>query len=158
MNEEEKLIKEQFNKLPANLQKAINTVPWKSSVKEVALLNKLSFEQVAVVERETMFIIYGFENPSDYIANLVREAQIDEVTATTIAEMVNEKIFKIISQKVEEFDKSKPETPHENLPMVEPGEVAHEVPHVEQPKTGKPQMVQTPNYAGGKDPYREPLG
>jgi len=146
MNEEEKIIQEQLQKLPENLRKAIEAVPWKSSVKEIAITNKLSFEQVATVERETMFILYGFENPDDYVGNLMREVQIDENTAVTIATEVNEKIFKAIALKIDESTKPQPpaaqpvapETPPANLPMVEPafaqgsvmvkkGEVAHNV-------------------------------
>ncbi|MDP3874912.1 MAG: hypothetical protein Q8Q22_00110 [bacterium] len=169
MNETDKLIEEQFKTLSTNLQQAINAVPWKSSVKEIALLNKMSLEQTETVERETMFIIYGFENPDDYIGNLMRETQIDEETATAIAEATNEKIFKIIALKIEELEKQKPSTSASsvpeiaptNLPMVEKGETAYSVPHVEQPNASPAQpKVPLPDYRyqDGKDPYREPLG
>lgn len=74
---------------------------------------------------------------------------------------------------------SVPEVPPSNLPMIEKGEVVHDVPHVEQPATSPvipptppaPVTPTTPNvkteqpkvpvpdyrYAGGKDPYREPI-
>ena len=172
MSEEtDKLITEQFDRLPKELQTALNTVPWKSSVKEIALLNKLSLEQVAIVERETMFILYGFENPEDYIGNMVREAQIDKATSTAIAEAVNEKIFKVIAEQINKQPAEKPSVPnviHNNLPMVEEGEKTHDVPHVESTinnkeptkEPEKPKLaIPTPDYRypGGKDPYREPL-
>ena len=186
MNETDKLIENQLKRLPENLQKAINAVPWKVSINGIALLNNLKVEQVEIIERETMFIIYGFENPEDYIVNMVREAQIDESIATKIAETANERIFKVISQKIDALEKqqpsvsvtSTPEIHPENLPMVEKGEVVHEVPHVEHsavppttppvstipttppPPKAKPEP-QAPlpdyRYPGGKDPYREPL-
>jgi hypothetical protein len=66
---------------------------------------------------------------------------------------------------------SKPAGAHANLPMVEEGEVAHEVPHVEKVNNElgiknndinqeeKPKIAQVPNYSypAGKDPYKEPL-
>ena len=66
---------------------------------------------------------------------------------------------------------SVPEIAPNNLPAVEKGETAHEVPHVEpnpstplgasnQPATNREQpKVSLPDYRydGGKDPYREPL-
>ncbi|MDO8565062.1 MAG: hypothetical protein Q7R67_00315 [bacterium] len=181
MNETDKLITDQFDRLPKPLQQAINTVPWKSSVNEISLLKTLPLEQIATVERETMFIIYGFENPDDYIANIMREAQIDEATATAIAEEVNEKVLNVIALKAEEFEKQGPTTvtasvpeisPH-NLPMVEPGGTVHDVPHTE-PTTNDQRLttesqkqswvrkpwnasVPTYKYPGGKDPYHEPL-
>ncbi|MBX4181523.1 hypothetical protein KW807_01500, partial [Candidatus Parcubacteria bacterium] len=177
MNEDNKLIQDQFSKLPPELQKAIQTVPWKSSIKEIALLNDLNFEQVSLVERETMFVIYGFENPADYIGNLVREVHVEEEVATTIAGAVNEKIFNLISLKAEEFSNPQvaasstpmPEVAPANLPMVEPGEIAHTVQHVEgqstinnkqsmppEPKKEAIPLAKIPDYRykGGKDPYR----
>lgn len=153
MNEDnEKLIQEQFSKLPEDLRKTIESVPWKSSIKEIAQQNNLSPEQSESLERESMFILYGFESPNDYIANLVREVAIPEETAIAIAETVNERIFKVIESKIDGGE-NKPAAEH-NLPMVEPGEVAHDVPHVEKPK-----IVAVPDYRypDGKDPYHEPL-
>ena len=159
MNEEDKLIQEQLQKLPPELQKAIELVPWKSSVKEIAISNDLSFEQVEIVERETMFIIYGFENPADYVENIMREVGIDEETATRIAEAVDEKILKLINQKTEgvsETPQAAP-TPTEvappNLPVLEPdfaqsnvvvkeGEKAHDVPAMkEEEKAPEPTLL-----------------
>lgn len=131
MTDTDKLIEEQFRRLPSLLQNALELVPWKSTIKEIALLRSLSFEQVSIIERETMFILYGFESPDDYIANIMREAEIPEETAIAIANDAGEKIFNVISKKVGENEKSSVQieenqnnTPHNNLPMVEPGETA----------------------------------
>ena len=179
MNEADILIKAQFDRLPKELQGALNAVPWKSLVNEISGLKTLSLEQVETIERETMFILYGFENPNDYVANMMREAQIDEPTATAIAGQVDEKILKQIAARIEkpqqepaEEKPSVPEIIHSNLPMVEEGETVHDVPHVEQPPTSSPpptsasapvatkpgaQTPPTVHYPSGQDPYREPL-
>lgn len=72
---------------------------------------------------------------------------------------------------------AKTELSHTNLPMIEEGEVAHDVPHVEEKVVSSKQQVvreepmqkavqttppaqKTPpstHYPGGVDPYREPL-
>ena len=174
MNEEKKIIQEQFQKLPPELQKVLGEVPWKSLINEIAGRHSLNPEQMETIEMETMFILYGFENPDDYMANMTRETGIAEDLAYAIANEVNEKIFKLISAKVGEIGKQQPtstpipELKSENLPMVEKGETVHEVPHVEAPNP-KPQIptnIQVPKeekipiknaYAGGQDPYREPL-
>ena len=141
MNEMDKLIEEQIRKLSPNLQRAINDVPWKALVQEIGKINALDTEQIASLEQETMFIIYAFESPKDYIANIMREVGISEDTALNIAESVADKIFNPILQKSEESEKtiktespapvSVPEIPPANLPMVEKGEIAHDVAHVE---------------------------
>ena len=101
MNETDKLIEEQRKTLPPNLRQAIDAVPWKLLVQEIGRANTLDAEQIASLEQETMFIIYAFEPPEDYIANLVREVGISEDTAYTIAESITKKIFDPISQKSE---------------------------------------------------------
>ena len=170
-NDTEKLIEEQLGKLPVSLRKAIEVVPWKSSIKEIAVSNKLTLEQTETLERETMFILYGFENPQDYIGNMVRELGIGEEIATTIAEAVNEKVFKVIALKVDELNKpaqplsvsKTPEIPPANLPMVEPASAQGSEPPARQGLASsgldKPKMAPVPDYRypGGKDPYREPL-
>lgn len=206
MNEDEKIIQDQFNKLPPQLQEALKSTPWKSMVNEISLLKTLSLAQVESIERETMFILYGFENPNDYAINIMREAEINEATATAIAEQVDEKILKVIAEKIDDtkgsvlrtLKESKedamrrlidrreqtgqkasiPEIAPEIHPMIEKGEVAHTVPHVEQsapimpsptpqpeiaspkpevaPEKPKP-APSIPHYSPGQDPYREPL-
>jgi hypothetical protein len=120
-----------------------------------------------------MFVLYGFENPKDYITNMIREVEIPEETAITIAETVNEKIFKEISLKADSLEKEEKVTPqqmavvaqsvpeiiHKNLPMIESEEKVHNVPHVENTTTPLKTTPPAPQhrYAGGIDPYREPL-
>lgn len=163
MNEEEKLIKEQWDKLSPELRGAIESVPWKGLISEIGRNNALSVEQAVLLERETMFVLYGFENPRDYVANIAREVGISEEQALTVAEAVAEKIFEPVSQKAEMGTGDN----KNNLPMVEKGEIAHDVPHVEtenkQPPTinepEKQKGVPLPDYRypDGTDPYREPL-
>ena len=158
----DKLIESQFKKLPEALQQAINVVPWKSAVKEIALLNKLDLAQIVAVERETMFVIYGFEDEKNYLANIMREANLDEAMATAITAALNERVFKVIINKVgEPKSLANLSAGKVGLPMIEKGEVVHDIPHVEEPPKIKAEQtkVSLPDYryAEGKDPYREPL-
>jgi len=182
MNETDKLIDEQFKTLPASLRQAINIVPWKAFVQEIGRANTLDTEQVAALEQETLFILYGFENPNDYIASISREMNLSEENALTIAESVADKIFTPISEKSEAYlnsatPTSTPEIPSSNLPMVEPasaqgsgearkGEVAHTVDSKQYTVDSKPESIKPEEtkvsipdyrYEANKDPYREPL-
>ena len=156
MNEQDKLMEEQLKTLPLNLQQAINATPWKALIQEIGKTNTLDTEQIISLEQETMFVLYAFENPNDYASNIAREVGVSEEVAYTIAESVADKIFDLILEKSEGQETA----PTGNLPMIEPGEVAHSVPHVEEPP--KPKEDAKPSlpdyrYAEGKDPYREPL-
>lgn len=163
MTEEERLIKEQWDKLSPELQRTIEALPWKSLAKEIGQANALDNEQLVSLERETMFVLYGFENPADLVANITREVGISEEKALTVAEALAEKIFEPISTKIGVGSGSSA-----GLPMVEEGERVHEVPHVETPSPTQPATptqpepkVKTPlpdyRYPDGTDPYREPL-
>jgi hypothetical protein len=150
MNEEQKLIQEQLAKLPLPLQKAVEAIPWKSTVNEIGLLHNLSLEQVADVERETMLIVCGFEDPVTYIDNLVNEAGLPEEVAGEIGNEVRERVFEVISNKASEFENSLEGTSqvsqeaHPGLPMVEKDEVAHEVPHVEEAASATMPVIPPP--------------
>ena len=102
MNETDKLIEEQWKTLPPHLQGAIKAVPWKALVQEIGRANALDAEQIVSLEQETMFIIYGFENPNDYVSNVTGNVGISEEIAYTIAESVVDKIFDPILKKSEE--------------------------------------------------------
>lgn len=96
MNETDKLIAEQLRKLPSPLQKAIEVVPWKSSIKEIALSNNVPLDKIDAVEQETLVVVYEFDDPANYISNLVTQAGLEEGVAISIAETAAEKIFKKI--------------------------------------------------------------
>lgn len=123
MNEQDKLIEKQFKTLPLDLQQAINAVPWKSLIQEVGKANALKSEQIATLEQETMLVIYAFEPPEDYIANIVREVGVSEDIASTIAESVLEKIFRPISEKGKnqaDSQKKKPSPAPSLVPEIAP--------------------------------------
>lgn len=105
LKREEALVEEQFKSLPEALQKAINDVPWRSMVKEIALLNNVPVKQVPIVDSETLLVLYGMEKPENYIDNLMREAELSEEVARKIAEEVNEKIMKEIATKADSYEK-----------------------------------------------------
>lgn len=98
-NEQDKLIENQLKTLPAELQQAIQSVPWKNIVQEIGRTNSLTPDQMTSFDQETMFIIYGFENPNDYIQNLVRELNVSEDIANVLANAVAEKILSQINEK-----------------------------------------------------------
>lgn len=160
-NETDKLIQEQFGKLPENLQTAIKTVPWKNLAQEIGRANGLDADEIATLEQETMFIVYGFEPAEDYPDNLVKTLGIEEDKALDIAESVLEKIFKPISEKAGGSNASIPS----NLPT---GQGAHisptsgrevEIAPENHPAERKEMEVSLPDYRypDGQDPYREPI-
>ena len=157
-NDTDKLIKQQLETLPRDLQRAIASVPWKTLVEQIGKENGLSDSQIEILERETMFVIYGFEPIASYTESIMREISISGDIGLKIANSVGEKILDYISSQAEIFGKEKkmptapkppittvPEIKPDTHPMIEPRpsleatagkaeEKAHEVPHTEENK------------------------
>jgi len=155
MNEIDKLIEEQFKKLPLNLQSAIKLVPWKTLVSEVGKANALDSEQIASLEQETMLIIYGFEDPNDFIDSISREVGVENSIATTIANDIAEKILNQITEKTKTGIGTTPvankfENITDKLPEIAP-EILPEV-----PPENLPSVLSTQNseYGIKNDEYR----
>ena len=117
------------------------------------------------------------------LSELNSEAALVPEGPVIITPETKDEALKQLSQVSIKKDEAAPETApkSENLPMVEAGEAAHDVPHVEtspiaekvaQAKAPEPQTPITPaprapekpklstpdyRYPGGKDPYREPI-
>jgi hypothetical protein len=121
-NENDKIIADQLKSLPEPLQKAIGAVPWKTITREVGSTHNLNLYQIDLLTRETMFIIYGFESPNDYPGNLSRELIVTSEVAYTLAEEIAERVFKVISDKADEFEKNPPiqKTPEPPRPIEPP--------------------------------------
>ncbi len=168
------LIDIQKSKLPPKELEAINSTPWQEIVKDIALRNKLGIGQAAILEKETLFVLYKLEREEDYHTNITREAELNKDLADPVTNAINLEVFKQIKDRangvvpasapIPQAPQNTPvpatiqnSTPPANLPMIENGEVAHDT----TPNTvsENKQQVSTPDYRyqGGKDPYKEPL-
>lgn len=161
-NEADKLVAEQFNSLPPNTKRAIDSIPWRQRVKEVANTNNLDQNQATLLEQETVFVLIGLEKFGDYISNIIKEVGLSEETACSVTQAIADRVFDPI---LEIIDKSNgdskissnfPEIAPEIHPVIEKGEVVHDV----KPSTfgEKKEKANLPDYRypGGVDPYREP--
>jgi hypothetical protein len=157
------IIEAQKSKLPEKEIEAINSTPWQEIVKDIALRNKLGIGQAAILEKETLFVLYKLEKEDDYHTNITREAELNKDLADPVTNAISLEVFKVIKDKVNGtipspvLDNSVNQSTPVNLPMVEKGETAHDVPHTEPAKN--PGQVSIPDYrySAGKDPYKEPL-
>ena len=164
--ETENSIKEIADRLPVEMVTAINDTPWVEKIKQIAKDNNLDEEKENLFAIETTLLVFGTESPINYPDNLSENVGLDDDAVIKIAKEVDEKILAPIIQILKEKGFA-PETVPSNLPMIEEGEVAHDVAHVEptiQPARqdlagSEKEKVNLPDYRyeAGKDPYREPL-
>jgi hypothetical protein len=199
--DQNEIIKEQVVNAPEEIKNILRTRSWIVVTDGIAAKNNFSPEQRASFENEVLFILLGMELVKDLSFNIKTNVGLTEDHAKQLSTELYEKIYKnvekLLPTETESESITKPESKeeamrrlsdrmrgvmngeapkgvvHENLPMVEPGEVVHDVPHVEtapEPKPEAPPKIEvaekaptapdkpsTPSYSPGKDPYREPI-
>ena len=154
--QEENVIKAQIELAPKEIKDLLKKAEWVTVVEKVVEDKNLLNNQKEILENELLFVILGLEPKDDLIDNIKINVGLTENVAVEIVRELQEKILKNISHLLP----NEAETESPALPMVEKGEVAHVVPHVEV-KLEKPKPIASiPDYRypSGNDPYRESLG
>jgi len=103
-NDTQKILTEQFNKLPTNIRDAILSVDYRSKLQTITKNNKLMIDQAGKLEMETMLVMLGLEPLTDYTDNLVKNAGLSKNQAIAIAHDVNELIFKNIRESLKKIN------------------------------------------------------
>ena len=177
-------IQSAYKRLPPEIHDLImdnETMDLIANALEEAGLNE---EQAALADSEILDAMYCLQSLDDAINNIAKLSNKNPNDLSKIRLVIQDNILNKYKIDIKDFIEtnktskiSTPEIPPANLPMVEEGEVAHEVPHVEStinpppPKATEGQSnqqstinqeqakVSLPDYRyeGGKDPYREPL-
>lgn len=174
-----KEIEQRFNELPKSVQDIILNSGWEKTTRSIVEKYNLRIDQGAEIERETMFIMFGFDKPQNFINNISKQAKLDEKTAIDIAVEINDQVFskirtgveKVVPTKEQRFEEVNPteslESREEILKQIEevdsegtkvedkPSE--NNVTQEEKPKTGIEERLEKPQVSQPSDPYREPI-
>lgn len=159
-----------YKKLPPEIQDLVmsneTTELITNAIKEIGL----SEEQANLADSEILHTLFCLQSLDDTINNIAKLNNGGANDLLKLKSTIQDNILNKYKIDIKEFidtNKSEsiaptsvPEIPPINLPMVERGEVAHDVPHVEHPPEIKPEpKAPLPDYRypDGKDPYREPL-
>lgn len=116
MNQElKKLVHERMSQLPKVVVDSIQDSQWKKEIRDIVSKNNLLIGQGLVLERETLLMMLGVENPKDFTKNIRKHAELSNEEAIVIAHDVNERVLKKIKEKlIEETEK---EEGFENNPL-----------------------------------------
>lgn len=105
MDEEtQKIIAEQMKKLPKDVVTAIVSVDYKTKLQEITKRQRLLIDQAGKLEMETTLIMIGLEPLADFVGNLAREMNVNELRAREIALDVSENIFKPIRNSLQKMN------------------------------------------------------
>src|SRR3990167_6282992 len=165
-----------YKKLPPETQNLImsnETTELISATLKEAGLNE---EQENLADSEILYAMFCLQSLDDAINNIAKLSNKNPDDLSKIRSAVQNNILNKYKIGIKDFintnkntktpvpDTKAPAIPPTNLPMVEKGEVVHEVPHVETPNpsislgASNQSKVSLPDYRypGGQDPYREP--
>lgn len=105
-NNYQKILEEKFSQLPELVQKIIIESNWIDSIRKIAERYSLRIDQGDVLQRETMLVMFGFEETTQFLENIIREAGLKRMTAIEIAREIDSLIFdKIKEAIIEEGEK-----------------------------------------------------
>jgi len=154
-----KIVEERLTTLPANIAYAIKSVPWVAKIEEIAKNNNFDADTLESFNIETTLVILGIEPLSNYPENLSRNVGLNDDLVIKVAKEVDEKIMTPITEKIEGKNisvETKKEPITTSLPMVELGEVVHNVPHVETPTPVSPTPAPPPSPPPKPQPIPPP--
>ena len=93
MYESKEILKNQFKKLPKDIQDAILAVDLRSKMQFITKKNNLHIDQAETLENEAVFVMLGLEHPDNLVANIAKHVEVSEEKAEAIAEDLNREIF-----------------------------------------------------------------
>jgi hypothetical protein len=142
---DENTIEEYFSKLPNSVQECVLSDEWNRRYKEISAKYNLSVEQKSSLHLEVLLVVVGTENIEDFTENIETEVGVSGLLAGQLSEEINERLFlwidKVYTSKNQLTPTSTtPEIMVNNLPMVEEGQVAHDVPR------GNASGISVPRY------------
>ena len=104
MDDTQKIITDQLEKLPANVRSAILAADYHSKLQAITKDNKLMIDQAGKLEMETTLVMLGLEPLDDYTNNLMNNAGFTKNQAIAVAHDVNETIFKSIRDSLKKIN------------------------------------------------------
>ncbi len=95
-------IKEAYEILPEDIQKAIMDSSYQETLTDIAKNNKLTYEQLGSLEMQTTMVMLGLTHPNSFRHDLGEDLEIkDQELLKKIVEEVNERIFKNIRESLQ---------------------------------------------------------
>lgn len=95
------IFEERLKQLPEVVRRSIESADIQKHLRELADTRKLHLDQWQLLENEVMLTLLGFQPSEDLAKNIKSELDIDEATATSLAEEISRVIFEPIRQELE---------------------------------------------------------
>ena len=116
-----KNFQELFEKLPQDIKEAMYGIDSSEAIQSISKKYNLLIDKMGILSEETGLVMLGLTHPKDFISNLAKRLQVDQLTAKSIAQDVNEQIFKKVREslmKIHGLGETPAETPKTEKPEV----------------------------------------
>lgn len=164
MEETDSLIKQQLERLPPTVQKALNAFDWKEAVKNISTDLLLTPEQGLGLETEVLLLIYSFEPQENFYNNLLYKVGLTPDVAEKVFDQIELKVLKPLTEEVEKQEVGVIVDKNLSIPSSEPISPAIQTEMPQTPPSSATEKekdsISIPDYSAyesGKDPYREPV-
>ena len=114
-------LRELYSKLPQDLKDAIFGVDAADAIESIGKKYSLLIDKIGILAEEIGSVMLGLTHPKDFISNLAKRLQVDQITAKSVARDVNEQIFKKVREslmKIHGLGETPAETPKTEKPEV----------------------------------------
>ncbi len=171
--ESQKLMQEQFSKLPTELQAALKSPQLHEKIRIIGSKHQLHIDQMGKLEDEVVMFMMGFTEPEEFMSQLVNDLSVSTTTAGDIAVDIGKEIMVPIRGSMKKADgqgaPSGPSTPvtsaiskpaelHPADAMLSQKTVTTVAPPTPKPliPPAAPKVEPTAPQPYKADPYREP--
>jgi hypothetical protein len=106
MEYEYQKLEENFKKLPEPLQRALASSEITEGIQKIAERYQLMLDQESVLYDITAYTMLGLSSSKDFVKNLSSATNIDNGTASKIADDINKEIFSKIKEEMQATEKT----------------------------------------------------
>ena len=123
-------IAQMYDELPEDLKDAIFSIDTTSVVNMIGRKHSLAIDKIGDLANETGMVMLGVTHPNDFIGNLADRLEVDKEKARTIAQEINEQIFKKVRDSLRKIHNMREEGEEEQEKQESQVNVGHSVSNI----------------------------
>ena len=114
MDDIEKILKERIENSPEAIRKLIASSELSAGIRQIAITNKLTAEQMRSLENEVLFVLVGIELYKDFKENIDKELGLSGDVSQNISDTIEREIF---DKVIDYLPKEKEDAPQNEEPI-----------------------------------------
>lgn len=142
-------VHERFELLPDNIKKIMMSDEYEKSLFDIAKSQKLTYEELGILEVETSMVLLGMNAPEDYRDELQLQLKKNDAEIDALVAVMNDKVFTPIRSSLEKIYAAKKE-PEDYLSPIPASVTAENSASATQGNSASPATTATPSPLASK--------